>query len=79
VEDGAAAAPAEFTLGELPTRLEGTVCRANETNEIAQTKLKQAEERRCSAEPAPRAGCREGAMSSASSRATPCLRSSFRN
>ena len=43
VKDGAAAARAEFTLMELQTRLEGTVRRANETNEIAQTKLKQAE------------------------------------
>ena len=40
---GAAAAQAEFTLAELQERLEGTARRANETNEIAQTKLKQAE------------------------------------
>jgi hypothetical protein len=43
LKDGTAAAQAEFTLAELQTRLEGTVRRADETNEIAQTKLKQAE------------------------------------
>lgn len=43
VKDRAAVAQAEFTLAELQTRLEGTVRRANQTNEIAQTKLKQAE------------------------------------
>ena len=40
---GAAGAQAEFTLAELQERLEGTVRRASETNEIVQTKLKQVE------------------------------------
>ena len=40
---GAATAQTEFTLAELQERLEGTARRASETNEIAQTKLKQAE------------------------------------
>jgi sensor domain CHASE-containing protein/HPt (histidine-containing phosphotransfer) domain-containing protein len=42
-KDSAAGAQAEFTLAELQERLEVTVRRASETNELAQTKLKQAE------------------------------------
>jgi sensor domain CHASE-containing protein len=43
VKDSAAGAKADFTLAELQERLEGTVRRATEINELAQTKLKQAE------------------------------------
>jgi sensor domain CHASE-containing protein/HPt (histidine-containing phosphotransfer) domain-containing protein len=43
VKDGTAGAQHEFTLVEWQARLEETRRRANETNEIAQTKLKQAE------------------------------------
>ena len=42
-EEGRAAVQPEVTLAELHNRLEETARRANEVNEIAQTKLKQAE------------------------------------
>jgi hypothetical protein len=42
-KDSAAGAQAEFRLAELQERLEGTVRRASEINELTQTKLKQAE------------------------------------